>query len=348
MRVLYAIQGTGNGHISRALEILPALKKRVEVDVLISGMHSELSLPCEVNYRLNGLGFKFGKRGGVDYFSTWRHGNFKGFIREIHNLDLSSYDLVINDFEPVSAWAARRQHVPCVGLSNQAAIFFHENTHIKDFQSNLSRRLFKHYAPVDAAYGFSYTSSPPFISTPVIRKSIRESFRQRKDYYLVYLPFYKDSKIIRALSRYKSVKWKLFSKHSNKPFEQLNVKVYPISESHFNYALTACKGVLCGAGFGTTTEALFLGKKLMVIPMKNQYEQLCNAEILRSFGIPVIKALKRKWRGEISQWLENDFSVEFQYPDRVQQVVDGILSDFADQHALFAMVQQNKIAQMKS
>ena len=40
MRILYGIQGTGNGHISRALEVLPYLKKKASVDILISGRQS--------------------------------------------------------------------------------------------------------------------------------------------------------------------------------------------------------------------------------------------------------------------------------------------------------------------
>jgi hypothetical protein len=42
MKVLYAIQGTGNGHISRANEIIPILERRVNLDVLVSGKNSTL------------------------------------------------------------------------------------------------------------------------------------------------------------------------------------------------------------------------------------------------------------------------------------------------------------------
>lgn len=51
---------------------------------------------------------------------------------------------------------------------------------------------------------------------------------------------------------------------------------------------------MCGAGFETPEEALFLGKKLMVIPIKGQYEQQCNVAALKEMGVPVIKSLKTK------------------------------------------------------
>ena len=50
MKVLYAIQGTGNGHVSRAREIVPLLRKKAHTDVLISGIQSDLDLPFDVQY----------------------------------------------------------------------------------------------------------------------------------------------------------------------------------------------------------------------------------------------------------------------------------------------------------
>ena len=37
MKILYAIQGTGNGHIARAEDIVPVLKRFGTLDVLVSG-----------------------------------------------------------------------------------------------------------------------------------------------------------------------------------------------------------------------------------------------------------------------------------------------------------------------
>ena len=37
MKILYAIQGTGNGHLSRAVDIVPELKKFGNLDLFVSG-----------------------------------------------------------------------------------------------------------------------------------------------------------------------------------------------------------------------------------------------------------------------------------------------------------------------
>jgi len=105
MKVLYAIQGTGNGHITIAKDLIPRLKQFAEVDILISGCHVEITLPFEVKYKLNGLGFIFGKKGGIDYVETYKRSRLKQLFKEIKELPVEEYDLVISDFEPVSAWA---------------------------------------------------------------------------------------------------------------------------------------------------------------------------------------------------------------------------------------------------
>ncbi len=66
MKILYAIQGTGNGHLSRAREIIPILQRKGQLDLLISGTQADVELPYPVKYRFKGLCFIFGKKGGVD------------------------------------------------------------------------------------------------------------------------------------------------------------------------------------------------------------------------------------------------------------------------------------------
>ncbi|HET7001934.1 MAG TPA: glycosyl transferase, partial [Puia sp.] len=100
MKILYAIQGTGNGHLSRAREIIPILQRKGEVDLLISGTQADVDLPYQVKYRFKWLCFIFGKKGGVDVMATYRKSNLKRLYREIKSLPIENYDLVLNDFEP--------------------------------------------------------------------------------------------------------------------------------------------------------------------------------------------------------------------------------------------------------
>ena len=72
MKILYAIQGTGNGHLSRAVDIIPELKKYGDLDLFVSGAQAEFKLPFPVKYTSKGLSFYFGKSGGIDFYKTFQ------------------------------------------------------------------------------------------------------------------------------------------------------------------------------------------------------------------------------------------------------------------------------------
>ena len=334
MKILYAIQGTGNGHLSRAMEIIPAFMKRGEVDILLSGIQVDLSLPFPVKYRLNGLSFIFGKSGGVDFFRTYAKLNSRKVVKEIRALPIEEYDLIINDFEPISAWAAYRKDLPCIALSNQCVTL---NPHVPKpkHRDMIGELVLKYYAPSTAQYGFHFARFDKNIYTPIIRKEVRELEVTNKGHYTVYLPAYDDERMIKHLSRFKDIQWQVFSKHNKKIKDEGNVKVYPITGRAFLESMASSTGVLCAAGFATAAEALFLKKKLMVIPMKSQYEQHCNAAALKSLGVAVMKSLKKKHYDKLESWLLDGKVVEVDYPDVTEEIVDKIIADhLANKHKL--------------
>ena len=66
----------------------------------------------------------------------------------------------------------------------------------------------------------------------------------------------------------------------------------------------------------------------MVIPMKGQYEQQCNAAALRDLGIPVIPTLHLKYLKQIQEWVNNQDQIEVDFPDNTDLIVNQILKEF--------------------
>ena len=323
MKVLYAIQGTGNGHLARALEIIPHLQDFCQCDIMISGTQCDLELAYEVKYRLKGFSFIFGKKGGVDYWNTIKKFNLFRFIWEIATLRVEDYDLVINDFEPVSAWACLFKRVRIVGLSHQGS-FLSDHIPVPVEKDHFGNFILKNYAPVPTCVGFHFKAYAKNIYTPVIRSQVRATKPTDSDYYTVYLPSYDDENLIKILSHFEDTKWHLFSKHTKKSYSQGNINISMISNDAFVEDMANSKGVLCGAGFETPAEALYLKKKLMVIPMKGQYEQQCNAAALEEMGVPVIKSLNESQFENINNWLISDDRVEVNYRDQTRSIVRRI------------------------
>ncbi|MEO6670281.1 MAG: glycosyltransferase family protein [Ferruginibacter sp.] len=325
MKILYAIQGTGNGHIARAREIIPFLQGEHDVDILISGTQADIDLPFAVKYKFNGLSFIFGKKGGVDIFETYKKSNIRKLFAEINALDVSKYDLVLNDFEPVSAWACRLQHKPCISVSHQAAVLNKKAPQPKHADI-IGKTVLKRYAPTTAQYGFHFQAYDKNIFTPVIRKEVRDLVAENKGHYTVYLPAYDDKRILKILRECGSTRWEVFSKHNKKAIEEKNIIIQPISNEAFLKSMSASEGVLCGAGFETPAEALFLKKKLMVIPMKTQFEQQCNAAALKKMKVSVIKSLKQKHIDKIRTWLQSTQYIVVNYPDNTAAILREIIS----------------------
>lgn len=108
------------------------------------------------------------------------------------------------------------------------------------------------------------------------------------------------------------IKWEVFSKHSKTTYRIYNILIQPISLEKFNLSFTSCEGILCNAGFETPAEAIFMGKKLCVVPIKNQFEQACNAAFLSEIGITVLADLLDK-KMKPNHWLQNDSRGQIKY-----------------------------------
>jgi uncharacterized protein (TIGR00661 family) len=327
MKILYAIQGTGNGHISRAREIVPLLQQYGDVDLVISGTQADVKLTQDVRYQLHGFSFVFGKKGGVNHYETWKSMNLPRFIKDLKTVPLKSYNLILNDFEPVTAWACKTQKLESVGLSHQAS--FQSAKVPKPKSIDWAQLVMKYYAPASHYVGFHFDNYDDFIHTPVIRREIREMVLTNLGHYTVYLPAIDDKHLVPILNKISNVNWQVFSKHCLADYEHGNVKVCRINNELFNRSLASCEGLFTGGGFEGPAEALHMGKKLLVAPMRFQYEQQCNAYALKQFGLPVIWGSNRNWEPIIRNWVNNPQEHKFHFPDETAAVIERVVNKFA-------------------
>jgi uncharacterized protein (TIGR00661 family) len=319
VKILYAIQGTGNGHLARAEDVIPFLKQYGDLDIFVSGAQSDIKLSHPVKYKSKGLSFYFGKSGGIDFLKTFKNNSSKEVYKEIKKFPAEKYDFVINDFEPISAWACKKREIPCVALSHQSALLSPKVPKPTTLDP-VGEWVLHNYAPADKHVAFHFEKYDKNIFTPVIRSAIRNCKVEVKDHYTVYLPAYDDRKLAPLLSKI-PVKWHVFSKHTMKAYTSGKVAVYPVNSEDFAASMTSSKGVLCGAGFETPAEALFLKKKLMVVPMQSQLEQFYNAASLKQLGVPVLKKMRKKNLERIQEWVDKDDYVVVKFDDVTAEAV---------------------------
>ena len=179
MKILYGVQATGNGHISRSREVVRNLKDLGhEVDVILSGRDPaglwgiEIFQPFTV-YR--GLTFAT-SRGRMRYFKTALDLNLFEFYRDIRRFNASAYDLVITDFEPLSSRIASRAGLTCIGIAHQYA-FLHDIPRSK--ANPVSRSVLRTFAPADHPIGLHWHHFGQPILPPIIPATLRGVRRTR-------------------------------------------------------------------------------------------------------------------------------------------------------------------------
>jgi uncharacterized protein (TIGR00661 family) len=89
--------------------------------------------------------------------------------------------------------------------------------------------------------------------------------------------------------------------------------------------LEGCAALLTGGGFEAPAEALYLNKKLMVVPMRAQYEQQCNAEALRRDGVKVVETIDSKFHLEIEEWFSSEYTIQMEFPEQTREIVEKII-----------------------
>jgi len=304
MKIFYAVQATGNGHISRATELVPLLQKYGEVDVFLSGSNYSLKSTLPIAYRSKGLSLVYNNEAGsIDIKKTIQNISLRKIWNEAKYLPVEKYDLVINDFESITSHACRLKKVKSIHLGHQASFVSKKvpRPAKKDF---LGEWVLRNYAAGTENYGFHFREYDHNIFNPIIKNSILEAEPSNKGHITIYLGQYDSSIIIDTIKEIKDFKFEIFCRKTKDIFVNQNYKILPVSQELFTQSLLSCNGIITGAGFETPAEALYLNKKLMVIPLKGQYEQLCNAEALKDFNVKVINNLGENFKRAFEEWIE--------------------------------------------
>ncbi len=324
MKIFYAVQATGNGHISRAMEILPYLEQYGKVDLFLSGSNSHLQMNANVQYRSKGVSLFYTGNGSLSYAQTLKALQPKRIYNEVKNLPVEKYDLVINDFESITAMACAYKKVKSINFGHQAS-FMSDNTPRPKHKDFIGELVLKNYARASKYVGLHFEKYDDFILPPIIKTEIWNATPIDGGHITVYLSSYSDSAITKYLSPLKDFCFEVFSKEVKQKTTLGNITFIPVDKNAFNQSLITCQGIITGAGFETPAEALFLKKKIMTLPIKGQYEQLCNAASLEKLGVKSIKALDSNFKASFFDWVNTSNQIDINYSKNTENIVDTMM-----------------------
>jgi uncharacterized protein (TIGR00661 family) len=298
--VLYGVNGEGMGHATRSQVVIDALLKAHDVRVVASGaafryLRDRLPRVDEI------FGPSFAmKNGEIQRWATVRQ-NFAKGPRELpdtvkHWMKLVHEwrpEVVITDFEPLAGRYARATRTPlvCVDNINMVDRCRHDREIIgrerEDFL--LARAVTRAMVPTAGDYIITTFFRPPLargrttLVPPIVRPEIVAAEPVRGDHLLVYSSG--EEELLDAL-RSSGVRCRVYGMRGG-PEETVvegNLEFRPRSNEGFLEDLRSARGVVAGGGFSLLSEAVYLGKPALSVPLQGQFEQVMNARYLQREG----------------------------------------------------------------
>lgn len=326
MKIFYAVQATGNGHISRAMELFPHLEKYGTVDIFLSGDCSNLPMDLPITYRSKGLSLYYNCNGGLDYWQVLKGIQLSRIKKEMKDLPVEKYDLVINDFEYITAAACAKKKIPSVNFGHQAS-FQSSLTPRPEKRNSVGEWVLKNYARASRYIGLHFKNYDDFIFSPVVKKEILEAEPKDKNYITVYLPSYCEPQLKNIFGSFTDFRFEIFCRDTKEPHRAGNIDFLPVNKNLFNKSFIDCSAIITGGGFETPAEALHLGKKLMCIPIRGQYEQQCNTAALKEMGVYCMKNIEYDFEEHFYHWMATENMVKMDYSNSIPQCLDFLFSE---------------------
>jgi predicted glycosyltransferase len=103
-----------------------------------------------------------------------------------------------------------------------------------------------------------------------------------------------------------------------------NIQFKPLCHQTFMQDLHQCGAVISNAGFELPSEALTLGKKLLVKPLAGQFEQQSNANTLVRLGLA--SRLNKLELTQIRPWLAAAPAMPVLFPCVATALVDWVMA----------------------
>ncbi len=320
MKILFGVQATGNGHITRARAMNKQFKALgLDVDYLFSGREKSNFFDMEEfgDWRCHrGLTF-FHEAGDLKIIRTLKQNSLRQLWKDINELSLDEYDLVLTDYEPITAWACRRAKRDCVGLGHQYAFNFDVPRRGDSFIPSM---IMKNFAPVSTSLGLHWHHFNQPILPPIAETHETDAISDPNKI-VVYLGFESPEEVISLLEPFESHLFVFYG-----PFPQYesrgHIQLKPLSRENFKQDLATAGGVICNAGFELSSEAIQLGKKLLIKPLKGQVEQLSNARALEELGLGLTMDTLDPFR--VKNWLENWQGQQVTYPNVAKAIAQWV------------------------
>jgi uncharacterized protein (TIGR00661 family) len=305
MRILYGVVGEGMGHATRSKVTCEHLvASGHDVKIVVSGRaHGFLAKTFKDVVEIKGLTIKY-----VDNRMD-RDGTLARNVLAAPGMlasNVSAYfdkvsafapHAVITDFDSFAYLFAKRHRLPILSIDNQQIIsrcklgkFAKQGVKV-DYQ--MTKAFVRAKLPACDQYVITTFFYPPVrpkyaddttLVPPILRKAILDAKKGAApgDHVLVYQTSTSDTKLVDELNEIRGAKFVVYGLRKNARHGNCTLKEF--SEDGFVTDLARARAVVCNGGLSLIGEAVYLGKPIFSVPVRNQYEQVLNARYLEELG----------------------------------------------------------------
>jgi uncharacterized protein (TIGR00661 family) len=357
MRILYGVVGEGMGHATRSRVAIDHLihEEGHEVEVVVSGRaHAMLEKHFPDVHKIWGLSMAFENA----EFKVWRSllRNLKQAVTDGIDENLLRYfeitsdfdpECVISDFESWSYLYGKAHDLPvlCVDNIQMMSRCLHDpavlDLHRKDYE------LAKNFTKTKLARSEHYyitTFYYPEVRKPrttlvpsILRNEILGAQPSDGEHVLVYQTSTSCADLPDILRQFDDVPFKVYGyrRDIDGSVAEGHVTYCPFSETGFMEDLASARAVITNGGFTLMSEAVYLHKPVLSIPLAGQFEQVLNAHYLEKlgygYGNDILDAHTiRHFLGELPRYREN---LEGYRQEEGNGVLFGLLDERLDRIA---------------
>ncbi|MBS3174614.1 hypothetical protein J4440_01925 [Candidatus Woesearchaeota archaeon] len=293
VRILYGVCGVGAGHYMRSKILISELIKKHEVFILAGlAAYDYFKKDFKNVHWIEGLEFAFKDNKVLSLRTILK--NIKKISKKNYHLlknikikiDKFDPEIVISDFEPFSIYYAKENQIKSIGFDNEHYLIegnfnFPGKYKINYFKTKFIINFYKTDETVITIFPNQKLKkeSKSIAVRPLIRKELLNAKSKNSNKILVYTSIIKNKNILEILKK-SNQEFIIFGSEEEK--SENNIIFKKFSETDFNKELINCKAVICTGGMNLISEAIYLGRPMLVIPIRNHFEQILNALYVRT------------------------------------------------------------------
>lgn len=306
-RIVFSVSSAGLGHASRAVALIPPLAAAHEVKVCANHEALDFMKRALAGQRRAGritfhkiptLKYQYRPNGSLDLVRTIGGGYIKLYRRQKIEacealIERLAPDAVVSDFDPFTAWAAKRAGIPFVYL---AAAFYFSRLRLR--YDTLGQ---KEQAQVMAVLtNLTFPRGERLTIVPTFRDAVRPASARRRvertmsvihapllaapvetgRHVLAYLGGPYHAALLDHLADL-GAPVHVYGLGRKGPVG--NLRFFAFHAERYAEHLASCRAILAPGGHQSLSEILFLGKPALVVPQRNHWEQQFNARQFARF-----------------------------------------------------------------